>query len=867
MAEENGLKKALSNTLLSRRSFIKWSAAMGGTAVLAGKLHTGLTAAEAPVEMVDDEGEWIMASCWHNCGGRCPNYALVKDGVVLRQKTDNLHSDSPDFPQQRACARGHSQQWQVFDPDRLKYPMKRKNWAPGGGNKELRGKDEWVRISWDEALDILSSEITRLRGKYGPETILSRGSRALSLSGGYVAPWGSTSTGTWSNTGPRIGVTSGGARNDRLDMRNSNLVVMWGQNPISSAGGNPAYNFLQVKKAGAKFIFVDPQYSDSAMVLADEWIPIRPGTDHAMLLAMAYIMFTEDEPETNPLIDWDFVNRCTIGITADTLPEGADPEENFKDYVLGKDGTGKTAPEGHKNYPPKTPRWASKICGVPPEKIHSFTIEVATTKPANILMSWAPARINNAQHLPTALVAIGSMTGNAGLPGAGFGASAHSSSGNSGPRLVNRGGAGVPGVDNPIASVRVNNNELWDAILTGKYTAGPGSKSDINIQMIYHNRSATLQTRVGQTKGIKAHREVEFVCSHGHFLTTNAKYSDLVLPVTTDWERWGNVLTGNREILIWASQVTEPLYECKDDTWIDGELGKRLGFSADEVNPVSLKQQIFNRIAGTTVMKEDGSGYETLVTITEADLNTLGVEGETQVGRIPIMEFKKNGIYQVERYEGDNYGYIALENFRKDPVANPLKTESGKLEIHCQALVDRIHGFGWSEIRPIPAYVPPLEGYEDTFEDFERGVKGDYPLQVFNLHYFRRGHTVFDNIPQLRKAFPQEFFMNPMDAEARGIEQGATVLITSRHGRTLRPAYITTRIMPGVVNLPHGAWVEIDEDTGIDMAGSDNTLNGDLPNMEGHMGWNSCNVQAEKWTGKALEPDYTWPLRIPLKEA
>ena len=870
MSEENILTKALSKTLLTRRSFLKWSAALGGTAVMAGKLDFGLKPAEVAPEAADEEGEWIPAACWHNCGGRCPNYALVKDGVVLRQKTDDLHPDSPEFPQQRACARGHAQQWQVFGADRLKYPMVRKNWEPGGGKKELRGQDEWVRISWDEALDILASEIRRIKEKYGNESIMCRGSNMLSLYGGYVGIWGSTSTGTWSNTGPRIGVTSSGARNDRLDHLNSNLIVMWGTNPIWSSGGNPTYNFLQAKRAGAKFIFVDPWYNETALAMADEWIPIRPGTDHALLLGMAYVMFSEDDPENKPLIDWDFVNRCTIGITKETLPEGADPEENFRDYVLGLDATGHLAPEGHKNYPPKTPAWASKICGVPPEKIRTFTIEVATTKPCNLYVGWCTARINNAQHLPTAVVAVGCMTGNIGLPGAGFGPSSHSSSGNSGPSLVNRGGTGVRGPSNPISDIRVNNNEIWSSILEGAYTAGPGGKTDINIKMVYWNRSAVMQTRTGQKKAVEACRSdnVEFICSHGHFLTTNARYSDLVLPVTSEWERWGTISTGNREILIWTSQIIEPMWECVDDDWIDEEVGKRLGLDPAEINPLPLKQQIFNRIAGATVMKEDGSGYETLATITAADLQALGVEGEPQEGRIPIMEFKKNGIYQVERYIGDNYGYIAYEDFRKDPDEFPLTTESGKIEIHCQALVDRIYNFGWSEIRPIPAYIPPTEGYEDCFEDFEKGIKGEYPLQVYNLHYPRRSHTCFDNIPQLRKAFPQEFVMNPLDAEERGIKHGDTVLITSRHGQCLRPVYLSERMMPGVTNLPHGAWLDVDEETGIDLAGSDNYLIGDLPDMEGHMGWNSTNVQVEKWTGDPLTPDYKVPQRIiSLEEA
>lgn len=98
MSEKNFIKKTLTETVMTRRSFLKWSAVLGGTAALAGGLKFGLRTAQAAAQTTD-EGQWILAACWHNCGGRCPNYALVKDGVVVRQKTDDTHPDSPDFPQ------------------------------------------------------------------------------------------------------------------------------------------------------------------------------------------------------------------------------------------------------------------------------------------------------------------------------------------------------------------------------------------------------------------------------------------------------------------------------------------------------------------------------------------------------------------------------------------------------------------------------------------------------------------------------------------------------------------------------------------------------------------------------------------------
>lgn len=126
----------------------------------------GLTAtgcfAESSLEAVDKHelpvdpakgGEWVPAACWHNCGGRCMNKVMVKDGAVVRQKTDDTHEDSFDYPQQRGCVRGKAQQQQCFGADRIKYPLKRKNWSPENPNGDLRGRDEWERISWDEAIE------------------------------------------------------------------------------------------------------------------------------------------------------------------------------------------------------------------------------------------------------------------------------------------------------------------------------------------------------------------------------------------------------------------------------------------------------------------------------------------------------------------------------------------------------------------------------------------------------------------------------------------------------------------------------------------------------------------------------------------
>ncbi|MDF2874656.1 MAG: anaerobic dehydrogenase, typically selenocysteine-containing, partial [Sporomusa sp.] len=191
-----------------------------------------------------------------------------------------------------------------------------------------------------------------------------------------------------------------------------------------------------------------------------------------------------------------------------------------------------------------------------------------------------------------------------------------------------------------------------------------------------------------------------------------------------------------------------------------------------------------------------------------------------------------------------------------DPVNNKLKTVTGKFQIYSQELSAHIKSFGWSTKAALPKYEPALEGYED-------GIRDGYPFQLVTIHYQRRAHSTFDNVPWLREAFPQEFWLNAADARKLGIATGHIVKITSRHGAVIRPAYVTERIMPGVVALGQGAWLEVDEKTGIDKAGTTNVLNGPIPTGQGHSGYNSCNVQVEKYD-QPLAPDYKWPQRVIL---
>ena len=887
------IKKVLASDI-SRRDFLKGSAAFGAAAMaLAGSgsvVASNALAETTPAETALEGGKWVAAACPHNCGGKCLVRAYIKDGVILRQSTDNFNSDDDVNRQQRACLRGWSQQYQARGLDRLKYPMKRKNWTPGNPNGHLRGQDEWERISWDEAAQYIADEIKRISETYGDNSILcaGAGTDVLSKLGiNYLSAWKTGSWGGWfapAMLGWGDGCNYYDCNNDRLDMLNCEYVVAFGYNPAWSSLGN-ATNYAKTwKENGTKFILFDPIYTDTANVLDAQWVPIRPGTDMAAMLAMAYVMLEEDKDGS--LIDWDFLNRCCVGFDAEHMPADAKDDQNFFGYVKGEyDGT------------PKTPEWAEEICGTPAETLRQVARILGKNNKVALLSSWASTRNYNTEQEPQLAIALGAMGGHIGKSGHTVGPTAWNHTNNFGPRLIKAGSSGSSGaVPAPASgkSTSVSETQQWDAVLGKPFNpttlwatlngVGPdGWKGVIgnydltkkienisaNVKMIWNGSCSRITNSEGSKKGIEAHRAVEFVVGQGHFLTATNKYSDIVLPITTHWERdnTGYIWEGyyNRDILIITDKVIEPYFEAVSDAEASMKIGEKLGLTADMWGTVPAKQRLFNAVATTTVVKEDGQTWENLCSITEEDIKEWGVEGQPQEGRISIKKYMEDGLYRVDRKVGDNFGFIHKKAFRDDPEANPIGTTSGKIEFYCQIYADAINAQGYSETpyHGLPKYQPIAQGYEATFVGGDiKGEKTEFPLQCMNPHYQRRGHSIFDNIPWLQEAMTNPLFISKKDAAERGIANGDTVKITSAYGEGLRHAYVSARMMPGVVGLPHGKWNRVDEATGIDHGGSENYVTGEVATGFGIDGYNALNVQVTKWDGDPIPADVEVPQTI-----
>ena len=848
---------------------------------------------DATLREAEANGTWVPAACWHNCGGRCVNKALVYDGVVVRQKTDDVYADEEEGHfQNRSCPRGRSHQQLVFGADRLKYPMKRKGWQPGGGenvNGQLRGIDEWERISWDEALDMAASEIRRIYDTYGPRAAFqasygsSYTSSIMASLGGYVDTEQADSYGSWMMCPRVFGSTLVNYNpdveliNDRFDMVNAETIVMYGANPGWASAGSPLYHYLKAKEAGVEFVYVGPSRNVSAAALEARWIPVRPGTDTAFLLAVAHEMIEKG------YYDQEFLNAYTVGFDADHMPADAVLDENFKDYVLGAyDGT------------PKTPAWAEEITGAPAADIAWFAEKVSKDHKVMLHHSYPSGRCNGAENLPQLFMTIGAMGGHMGKSGHATGSMYNYEAANGGPRLIRVGRIPSGYVANPLDDI-VSGPVQWKSIVDGHYTHvgkntmvsmnlwAPAEERELDIKFIWAANNNELQARMDVNMGIEAFRKVEFVLAANYIPSLTCQYADIVLPVVTRWEGNHSVWMPtwiNRESQVFNFPVVEePLYEAKPDEVYCKELAERLGLDTQALYPLDYDKQWIATLATFEVFaggklkseyttsqvegaeEEDPAVWEKLVTITEEDLEKYNwPEGTPQEGRVTIDELRQTGVYQVERSAGDDMGWIGYKDFVDDPEKNPRPTASGKLEIYCQKKADLLNQIGINEVplTPYPSYIVPVNGYEASFDDWEAKVKGAYPFQMYTPHYLRRSHTSLDNLPWLKEAFANPAFVNASDAAEKGIQTGDTILITSPAGKILRKASVLESVMPGCIAVPHGAHTLMDEETGIDMGGNENTLTGSntsnyYPQSNGA---NTVLVNYEKYSGPEIPFDY-----------
>lgn len=869
---------------LSRRSFLKWSAATAGAASMVGLTACSSQGQQGGADASSAEGRWLCAPCYNNCScgsSRCLNKVYVEGGVPLKTRSDEDEVDTFAIPQRRACLRGRAKMSEVLSPARIKYPMKRKSFSLDDPQGQLRGIDEWERMSWDDALDLVAEGIKKTIDAYGSKGILCAASTnigdgyydqnvcLLDALGGSVHHEASTvSFGSWAVADTHmVGGFAMTSAPHHMQILTSDLHVLFGCNWAANKAGNHTWYMQQAREKGAKIIVIDPWLNQTAQVIADQWIPILPGTDTALILSICYEWIQAGT------FDQDFLDKYCIGFDAEHMPEGAPAEGNFKDYVLGvSDGQ------------PKTPEWAEGICGVPADTARALAVEIASVDKVDFFCGQSVSKIPAGEQVVQSFYTMALMHGGIGTPGHYMGWSGVKDFMSSG---VNPGSYCPTDADpaNPLAPsgapvymyypipqfdvlgdsdwLNLEASECWRSIKAGEYgrDCWPGGKKKLDIHAIYFGGHMNSLNQIPDSMtGIEVVRSMDFVWGVNPFFDPSRQYCDVVLPCPTFWEKPNKMFGGDYSSALWFDQIMDPLYESKPESWISEELASRLGLDPKTVNGMSDAERTYATVRDAIYM--DGTTFqsEPLLTVTDDELAEFfpDSEGTAQEGKFTFAELREKGILKADINE-ETFIPEPYMAFIADPEGSPLNTASGKFEIYCQALAYMVNSVGYSTIAPIAMYQvgDPEQGAESRTEE--------YPLVMWSPHSLRRAHSVNDNVVSLREAFPQECFMSTVDAEARGIANGDVVLMSSPHGKVLRQAKVVPYIVPGAVAMQDGAWMEIDEATGIDLGGNPNVLQAPKSSGGGCQAWTGTLLQVEKYAGE-LEfiADKNRPIVMPV---
>lgn len=707
----------------------------------------------------------------NNCGGKCKIDITCAEGCALEISTDN----SDNEPQIRACVRGRGYRRTFLDPRyRLRYPMKRVG---------ERGEGKFRRITWEEAAQEIAQTVQYAGKQYGPESryfLYGTGNcsvirsdrilkRLLNQDGGYLDFYNSYSSACCTYVAPYIYGDSLGGNSER-DMLNSNLIILWGHNPSETIFGSYRNFYLaKAKKKGIPIIVIDPRMSDTALALAEEWIPIKPSTDGALADAMGYTIVAEG------LHDLEFLHKYCVGFDAQTLPPQAPDGSDYLSYLMGAaDGVA------------KTPEWAERITGVPAQTIRKLAIRYATSKPAAILPGFGPQRHGNGEQGTRAISVLACLTANVGIPGGSSGVPGFRKNLYEQP-MFPTGENPYPGKIPAFLWYRaVENGTAMDAVNDGLKGA---QRLNSGVKVLFSCASNILMNQhsnLNRTSQIlKDTSKCELIVVYDIFMTASARYADILLPATSLLE--SNNITSpwaNDDYLLSNAKAVEPLFESRQDFDFGALVARYMGMES--------------------VLAEVGHTQEEC-------LQRIYAQQRRRAPKLPeYARFRENG----------GYAFInpPLQIAYRENIIEgvPFKTSSGKIELYSETLA----AMGQPEQIPaIPRYVPAPEGPEDA-------LRQKYPLQLVGYHTKRRCHSIHDTNGWLEEVDPPAVWIHPEDAGLRGIGNGDMVEVFNDRGVVRIPAKVTRRIMRGVTAISQGGWYTPDKQ-GVDIRGSINVLTDD----------------------------------------
>ncbi len=741
-------------------------------------------------------------------------FSLEKDGKVF---VEPAKSPIPPF--------AFAYKRHAFSRNRIPYPLVRENFDPDGDrHTELRGTDKYRRISWDEATDIIAKEIHRQFADYGPGSILVQQdghgetkivhpchgcmTKLIDDLGGAVVQarqpdswegwyWGAKHTWGMEPLG------QGKTQNLFYDITmNTKMLLYWGCDNETTTWGwcgqIPSKLSFWWSSLGIESVYVCPDVNYSAAVHADKWIPVYPNTDLPLQMAIAYVWMTEG------LYDREYIDTHTIGF-------------DWLEYEIlqgGDDGV------------PKTPEWASPLCGVPVRTIKALAREWARVPTTTAHCNGGSFIRSCYSHEPARMEVVLLAMQGLGKPGrnymkfiewniyeipdfnpmprdeewlTGFG-------GYNASMLEADKSRFVPKTLIP-EGIRATKTKTidWFGHVICMMPADDQTQhfefpeqGDPELHMIWSDAPCWSTCWNDGNEYIDALREssMEFILVQHPWFENDVHFADVILPVSTRYEvediGYDNY-SGCFNTIVHSDQAVAPFAESKSDWFCVQEVAKKLEkLYGDEEN----YKNIYERYTG-------GRTVESSVKATYDSSRALKYRSYED-----FMDAGYTSIPHAKDWKEDHAGFY---DFYVDPDNNPLPTPTGKIEFYSTRLGEFFPDD--KERRPYPHYIAATERFHEYREDPKHDK---YPFLLVSNHPRWRVHANFDDNSWFREIETckvigpdgyayEPLWINPKDAEKLGIKTGDVVKIENDRGWVLGGAYVTERIMPETVLQDHGA--------------------------------------------------------------
>ncbi len=680
----------------------------------------------------------------------------------------------------------------LTSPARIMSPAVRAGYLDGRTGR--RGADTFVQVSWDEALDLVASEISLVRTQHGNQGIFggsygwasagrfhhaqSQLHRFLNVLGGYTGSINTYSYAAAEVILPHInGDTSGleyGHTSWPVIARDTELFVMFGGIPLKnaqvSAGGVGEHHaragLRACCEAGVNFVNISPIASDAEDFLGARQLWIRPNSDTALMLALAFTIVTDGSAAT------DFLSTHCVGY------------EQFHAYLVGRtDGQ------------PKSPEWAAALTSISADDIRNLAREMVSRR-TMISVAWSLQRADHGEQCYWMAMTLAAILGQIGLPGGGIGF---------GYGAANRVGAGgrpfawgsLPQGSNPVG-VRIPVARITDMLLQ------PGEEIEYNgsrvrfpeIELIYWAGGNPFHHHQDLNRLVEAWQRPRTVIVHDMWWTSTARHADIVLPVASPFERNDIGCSRGESHILAMHRLIPPVGASRTDYDIFSDICERLQCGAAFTE-----------------------GRDEMAWL-RAIYRSCGEEAERQGLEFPLFdELWRTGSYKLPKPRSEP---ILWKAFRDDPKTNPLNTPSGRFELFSA----RIAGFGYGDCSGHARWIEPKEWLGSPSAK-------SYPIHLISNQSDTRLHSQMDHgsVSRASKVSEREpIWINPADAAERGIVDGDIVRVFNDRGAVLAGAVVTEQVRDRVARLATGAWYDpvlVGPHRGLDRHGNVNVLTAD----------------------------------------